>query len=1512
MAAFWRPAALGRICGLTLATLLVLFALGVSLIRSLLPQLEQARDKVTDYLWENYRIEVKVSRLAAEWQAFGPSLTVENLILPPQEGLPLTLIIKRTDIKLDFWQTLISREPTVEHVAFEGVQIALDLDAMGGSGPQEPIPASNDTARVKESTRVIDWLSPLLLEQLQQFALTDATVQLKSKHHDFRPIYVGDLRWLNLDGRHRAEGYVYLDDRASVSERLSLQIDLKGDGSQPESIHGQLYLAARALDLGEWAARQPNPFNETEPLPLAGVVNFEAWADVADLSLMSALVQFSPSYVQWPGLENQQRFAVDGGSLVWQRHGRGWLFGSDQLALVSNDMPWPEARMAAMYDGVELKAELDALDLGSLSPLVPLIPGLTIDGLKTLLAMHPQGQLQNMRLHYKALQSTAQQDATHQLAVSAGVSGLGWLQVGHIPGLKQLDAKLFFDGELLRASLPAQTLEVDFGTQAFKAPLVFQTPGMELGFDVTENALLAPSVQLENPDLAVDAAMKMVFSQPTHLALSAGVEVRDAARAGYYFPRAAMGNELADYLEGAIIAGRTRDAAVVWNGALKDFPYRDSSGIFQAGFVMDEASYAFQPDWPAVTDLSLRALFENLRMDIWVDEGKLKAVNAAGAHVYIPEMSHETVLHVEAALATTGPAATAVLQSSPLKHSVGAVLDVVKVQGAVKGDLDLVIPLYHGGKPDIQGLVLFDDTPVYLDTPGVQLNRLKGELRFANDRIEAGGLSARLFGQPLSLDVFGADGANGYRVDTKLKSGWDLASLPPSLDNPLSDFYAGVLAWQGTLALTLPKTGGFDIKAEAESSLRNAELKLPPPFAKNVGVPMPLKLALQGNGDGLTLDVFLDNKGHFAGHILPSSGTMDSFLLTLADSLASPQSVGVSETISDSENSTAPENPGAAEGAGDSTVTAAAGLTQAEPESTSAGDATQHAEPAATQSASVAAVTSLAQSARSATGGHLDVTLRQASFNDWLPIIMGFVDSSTAEPTSDSAQQVSPDAQTNPEHQPNGFFPRLEGIYADIGELTIFGQSLADALIFARPEDGLWRVSTDANEFSGDIDLFPDWHSGGIKLRASKLYLSPEFTEAEAETSVLGDEQFSSNLPPIAVDVDDFRLYDRALGHLVLQGLPEPGRYNFQTLSLSSDAATLKGQGGWLMDVNQTRMEFSLKADKFDALALQLGITPGIKDSPLDISAELYWQGAPHEFDLGTLSGGLKFALGKGSLTEISDKGARIFSLFSLDSLLRKLSLDFTDVFGKGMFYNSFAGTLELDNGVVKTRDTEMDAIAGNMKVRGYTDLTTQSLNYDIRFVPQLASSVPTVVLLSTSAWTMGLGAFALTKVLEPVIEVISEIRFRLSGTMTDPMLEELERKSKEIEIPESVLPRPKEAPATSADGDAPVAQGGPEPTPAAQSGPEQQAPEQAKPESVPESAPVNDPVPEQTEEPEPEIPETPLTGEPEPLSQLPGTSKPVQLSHYLRRGDPHAGQFAAMPEQPGCAGQSGLYRIAA
>nr|WP_165398996.1 AsmA-like C-terminal region-containing protein [Shewanella maritima] len=432
----------------------------------------------------------------------------------------------------------------------------------------------------------------------------------------------------------------------------------------------------------------------------------------------------------------------------------------------------------------------------------------------------------------------------------------------------------------------------------------------------------------------------------------------------------------------------------------------------------------------------------------------------------------------------------------------------------------------------------------------------------------------------------------------------------------------------------------------------------------------------------------------------------------------------------------------------------------------------------------------------------------------------------------------------------------------------------------------------------------------------------------------------------------------------MLQGNPNEQGYRFQTLSLTQPVVTLTANGQWQQvdGKDVTGFDVQLKATKFDELSNILGINLGIQDAPLDILASLSWNDVPYRFNLAGLNGHLKFDLGKGHLSELSDKGARLFSLFSLDSILRKLSLDFSDVFGQGLYFNSFAGNLDIDDGVVKTTDTEMDGIAGAMKVRGFTDLTTRSLNYDIRFSPQLASSVPTVVLLSTSAWTLGVGAFALTKVLEPVIEVISEIRFRLTGDMENPVLEELERKSKEIEIPESILRDSKQTGADAAvsTGDAvntddAITKGGDQANAAGdvtitesltetatetveqkqgmQQSPSEEPAELDTPNQKPGPAP--DPNSQKAElekvapekaAPEKAVPEkVEQQDESQPASQADGFIREstnqaeqgegqnqVSLMLIHRQGASHAMELTAMSEQQRCSSQPQLYRIAA
>ncbi|MCL1089014.1 TIGR02099 family protein [Shewanella profunda] len=1384
MATLFTVKTLSRFCWQLLAVILVLFALAVSLIRGLLPQVDEVRQQLVDYVKSEYHIDVQVGELSAQWQAFGPAITIENLIIPPQNKVPVTVLVKNVQIKLDFWQSLLKTSPRIEDVNFDGVRLAIDIDKL----------IEDESATTPSSASQIDWLYKLLLKQLERFSLTNVSVQLLSEHHEYRPIHIRHLNWRNNGDSHRGAGQVYLDNNASRHESLQLQLDIKGDGAAPDSLTGQIYLAAQSLDLGEWASRQPDPYDPSQKLPLEGVINLKAWFTFANRSIHSGMIHFEPSWLEWAIGDKPQKIEIQSGSIAWLPTATGWEVNSTDLDFITNGESWPELILAVKQQGNELFGYASQFELQTLFPLLPLFPGVDLAVLKQWHQLAPEGGIGPIRVYHKK---------GEPWLANADIKQLHWQMHDGIPSTNPLDAHLQWQDKTLVFSLPEQVYTLDFGDQ-FSAPLVLNGAPIIGQFDTESLTLSVPQVQLENDDIALDAAVKLDLSTAVLMSLAANVEVKNAANADKYFPVKAMGESLAKYLDGAIKAGHSQNAQVLWQGALANFPFDDNSGVFQAAFTLQDAQYQFQPNWPAITELSLDALFENARMDIWVNQGKLMDVAADGAHVFIPELGEYSLLRIQADLATQGRAATQVLQASPLANSVGKTLNVVQVQGAVTGSLDISIPLYEGEDEDIRGQISFDNTPVYIAQPGIQLNGVTGAVYFANQLITGKDIKAHLFEQPLSLTFDTEPKGKDFGLNLLLKSRWDLSRLPDALHNPLSDFYQGKISWDGAMTMLFTEQG-YQIQAKVTSDMLGTQLLFPGYFAKPEDEPRALVAEFVGDQNDATLDVKLASHAEFVGGFETDKGGSFSYFDLLLGRL-----FGEDE-------------------------------------------------------------------ARNTEQGHIQVDLGKAKLADWLPVINAFVGQEELPKTGILIDEISP----------KSLFPAVASIDSHIGRLDLFGQQLTQLRLNAKPNETGWRFNASANEFEGWIDFYPNWTTQGLKVAASKFYFAPEVrNDVEAD---FGAEQVLTHLPPVAVNVEDFRVFDKPFGKLVLQASPQKSGYQIQTLSLDTPNVTLQGSGIWQQQDGQNKTELSmmLNATQFNHLTEQLGIDPGVNEAPLKVNADLSWQGAPYAFSLETLNGKVNFALGKGHLSQVSDKGARIFSLFSLDSLVRKLSLDFSDVFGQGMYFNSFTGNLQIDNGVVKTTDTEMDAIAGNMKVRGYTDLTTESLNYDIRFVPQLASSVPTVVLLSTSAWTLGLGAFALTKVLEPVIEVISEIRFRVTGTMAEPVVEELERKSKEIEIPESILP------IIGAGGKAIPTEGNNE-----------QNTQEREPKVSEEDATLQAPKPQ---EPQPEA----IQPEPSIKPIEPINSQDVEPIKQIQ-GDNNAHQPVAMSEQSRRQRQSAVYRIAA
>jgi uncharacterized protein YhdP len=184
---------------------------------------------------------------------------------------------------------------------------------------------------------------------------------------------------------------------------------------------------------------------------------------------------------------------------------------------------------------------------------------------------------------------------------------------------------------------------------------------------------------------------------------------------------------------------------------------------------------------------------------------------------------------------------------------------------------------------------------------------------------------------------------------------------------------------------------------------------------------------------------------------------------------------------------------------------------------------------------------------------------------------------------------------------------------------------------------------------------------------------------------------------------------------------------------------------------------------------------------------DLSWQGAPYGFTRKSLGGDIDWRLGDGYLTEISDKGARLLSLLSLESLLRKLTLDFRDVFAKGFFYDDMTGTFQISDGIVNTQDTFIDGAAAGVSLRGTTDLVNDELNYVVNVNPKLTSNLPVLLAWMVNPAT-AVAAFALDEVFTSA-KVVSGIQYSLTGSLKEPQITLLEQTNKVVELPAKTTP---------------------------------------------------------------------------------------------------------------------------
>ena len=1240
--------------------LLVITAISFSLLRASLPYLNEYRDNLSAWLYQHHQIDLQFKRIDGHWRGVGPVITLEHLALKPSPMLPASVFVAEAQLQLDLRSSLLAMAPRFRQVSINKLMVRAEVT-------QDDQP-SLDIGQVLE----------LLFAQFREVTVTDAQLVLVKGELASPVIPIRELSFISDAERRQLSALV--GKRSSLKAPLQLVLDLFGDPR--EDLRGRLYTKAESFRLVDWL----KPLLPDDNRLQRALLNFEFWGEFSAMQLDSAMLRLGQIRLDWPGPDDGNQLAINGGLLQWLPVSDGWQLHTVDLDMATNDHRWPGAGLSIRQQGDRLAGTLAPLKLELLTPLLTLLPQLDDSQLATVGQLALSGELRNGQWHY--------QDG--DWGYQAVLDGLAWQQVGAIPKVSGLGARLQGTQNSGQLNLSLDQQPLDFG-EHFRAPIaVEQLRGhLQWQVDAAQWRVEGRELQIRTADLSTNLAFTLsdeADSAPV-LALYGELALKDAARAGDYFPVTAMGQPLADYLNGALKKGHINLGQVLWQGPLDAFPYEDNSGIFQVDAIVEQTEFLFDETWPPLEESRLKLQFEDAAMLITGLDGHLQGQRFELLTAEIPYLGEGAELFIDFNVNTLPAKVSEIMAASPLADSVGAALEDLTVTGPVEGKVNLHIPLTEG-EARARGTVNFADNGLTIDALKLSLDGLNGQLQFDNDRLTASGLQLQWYEQPLEVALRGQDSNDFYGLEIDLLAKWHSDKIPEAWKTHLDAYASGTLDWQGKLLLKI-EPEDVEYQANFRSPMKGLALKLPKPLNKYIAQEEELTLSVTGDSHKGQVNAGFGARAEMLTQYQLADNALD---ITAVDLLV--------------------------------------GRRFASKDPLSAKDTT------------------------------LRVELEELALDQWQQFV------------------------TNLEEQDPGesLLPPLKRIEAVVKRLKLYGQVLEDAQVQAQRQEDAWVIDIRSAQVAGQIKEYHQEAGGALEADFSRFALTMGESEALAGLS----QAELQALPPMTFHCDSCTLGGIEIG--AVDFVTQPSDDGIEVVSLTAKTKdtllSLAGRWGFNDSGEYSEVKGHMESEDFDETVRGFNYASHIRDSDARMDFDLGWQGSPYQPAMETMAGEINWRLGEGHLAEVSDKGARIFSLFSLDSLRRKLVLDFRDVFQKGVFYNKFKGSFQIEKGVAITDDTYMDGVAGTLNVTGSYNLTNENLDYLLVFSPRLFSNLPVVAGVMTSTPTVFLLTFAITKVLEPMIEVVSQVRFRLTGTVDEPKFVELERKRRSFKVPEEMLPQ--------------------------------------------------------------------------------------------------------------------------
>ncbi len=1114
-----------------------------------------------------------------------------------------------------------------------------------------------------------------------------------------------------------------------------------------------------------------------------------AWADVqrgqvvggtADLALADVNATLGPE-LQALVLPSIQ------GRLGGRRLNGGFEFSTQALQFQTDDgLHWPGGNVRLVHTGAAGKApaqgefRADRLDLAALAQIASRLPlGATAhDALRNYA---PEGLVDEIQATWKGPLENLQ-----QYQVRGRIRGLAL--AGDTPGSTPT-----------RLGLRGATVDVDMtqaggkaalsiATGALVLPGVFEDPVLPLDrlsadvrwqLDGQRIAVQANDVQFANADAQGEARATWHTSDPGKVAhrsrfpgvldLTGTLHRADGTRVHRYLPLS-IPAESRHYVRDSVVAGSASNVQFRVKGDLQHLPFDDpKQGEFRIAARVKDVTYAYVPPqlqpantlpWPALTELGGELIFERSSMQVRGASGGFAGrpgLRLSKVDARIADLAH-TVVSVNADARGPLPELLALMSTSPLGGMTGNALEQASGTGPADFRLRLTLPISDIAKSKVQGSVTLagNELRITPDTP--TLSRVRGVVQFTETGFSLNAVQAQALGGAVRLEGgMRALPANAPATESAVQLRAQGTATAEGLQQATQLGMLSQLARQATgstpYAMTLAFRRGVP-EVQVTTNLQGLALALPAPLGKTAESSLPLRFEMQVAREslaGLTQQVAAGaTPPPLRDQLTLDLGTLGS--ATYVRDISGPQARVLRGAI------------GLGLAAGESAPMPAQGV------------------------------------AANISQGKLDVD----AWEDVLTQATGGA-GSTANAGQGVARQGAAPASAGPgagAGVAQEYLPTTLALRAR--ELTLQGRTLHNVVAGALRDGTTWRANLDATELNGYLEYRQpdggDVPSGRLFARLSRVNM-PQSDVHQVEA--LLDEQPGA-LPALDIVVDDFELRGKRLGRVEMEAQNRGGdgaqrEWRLSKFNILAPEASLTANGNWAVlatagagpraPERRTVLNFKLDIRDSGDLLARMGMANVVRRGKGRMEGQVAWIGAPFSPDYRSMTGQINLNIESGQFLKADPGLAKLLGVLSLQSLPRRLTLDFRDVFSEGFAFDFVRGDVRIEQGVATTNNLQMKGVNAAVLMEGSANIDHETQDLRVVVVPEINAMTASLVATAINP-VIGLGSFLAQVFLRgPLIEAATQ-EFRIDGTWTDPRVVRVPRRGRAAAPATEAAPR--------------------------------------------------------------------------------------------------------------------------